>query len=323
MNQKLTFETPIAPAAQAGGSGVLALANENRFEATHYSEAVSNFMLGILGSDLAPLQSELDLIAPSVRTARRFEYKKMADGLSFLADQDDERAIGAKFRRVESGGSSVNAKTTNRGLSYTLDRDEMVEGSTEQTAKWLTAILLRNDLRRAVSAIDAAATNTDVVFSASTDPDGLLETALLAAHTTRGLYPNRILAGLTAWSYRKTAYRAKVGALSLAGMTRDEVADVLAVGKLHVSQSVYKTSKKGAKTNFLANLIYAYYADDVPGRDDASNVKRFWTPCEGGETFRVYVDDSQAKTVEVIVEQYSTVAVTDSTGIRKLTVTQS
>lgn len=325
MKKILTMDSPIQLAAMAGEAGVLALANENRLEATHYSEGVTNFVLGVLGTDLAGLQAELDILAPPVRTARRFEYKKDPDGLSFLADQNDERAIGASFRRIESKGSSVNAKTANRGLSYTLDRDEMVEGSIEQTAKWITAILLRNSKLRALAAIDAAATNTNVVFGAATDPDGLIETGLLLAHAARGLFPNNVVAGLTAWSYRKQAYRAsaKAGALALAGMTQADVADVLGVDRFHVSKDVYKTAKKGAKTSFLSNLLYAYFTADIAHKDDASNVKRFWTPCDGGEMFRIYVDESQAKTVEVIVEHYATEAVTDSTGIRKFTATQS
>jgi len=325
MKKALTLETPIHAATEAGSGGVLALVNENRMEAANYSEAVTGFILGVLGTDLATLQAELDLIAPSVRVARRFEYKKQATGLSFLADQNDERAPGAKFRRVESGGTSVNSKTANRGLSFTLDRDEMVEGSIEQTAKWLTAILLRNELIRAVAALDAASTNANVVFSASTDPQGLIETALLAAHTARGIYPNKLICGLTAWANARAAYRAstKAGALALANMTPTEVAQALAVEALHVSKTVYKTTQKGSKVQFLSNLIYAYFTEDVAHKDDASNIKRFFTPCEGGEQIRVYVDDSQAKTVEVIVEMYSTVAVTDSTGIRKLTVSTS
>jgi hypothetical protein len=317
------LEFPIATANEAGSPGVLALANESRLEGSTYSEGVSNFVLGVLGTDLAPLQAELDLMAPPVRTARRFEYMTSPTGLSFLADQNDERAIGADFRKIDARGATVNAKTANRGLSYTLDRDEMVDGSTEQTAKWLTAILLRNDLLRVNSVLAAAATNTDVTFSASTDPDGLIETGLLAAHTARGLYPNLVVCGLTAWAARKSAYRAstKAGALGLAAMTPADVAGVLGVDKFHQSKTVTKATKNGSKTSFLSNLIYAYYTDDVVSKDDASNIKRFWTPCDGGEQFRVYVDDSKAKTVEVIVEQYSTIAATDTTGIRKFTVT--
>jgi len=329
MNKVLSFDNAIAPVGSAGSAGVLALANENRMEAANYSEGVTNFVLGVLGTDLASLQAELDFIAPPVRTARRFEYKTSPTGLSFLADQEDERAIGAEFRRLEAKGASVNSKTANRGLSYTLDRDEMVEGSIEQTAKWLTAILLRNDLRRAVSVLAAAATANSAVttpsFTSATDPDGLVETDLLAAHTARGLYPNRMLYGITAWAYRKAAYRASTnaGALSLAGMTPDDVAGVLGVDKLVVSKQVYKTTQKGSKTALVGAYIFGFYVDDVVSKEDASNIKRFWTPCEGGQQFRVYVDESKAKTVEVIVEQYSTIAATDSTGIRQLTAANS
>jgi len=329
MSKILTFESPIAPVGSAGTAGVLALANENRMEAANYSEAVTNFVLGVLGTDLVGLQAELDFIAPPVRTARRFEYKTAPSGLSFLADQEDERAIGAEFRRLEGKGASVNSKTANRGLSYTLDRDEMVEGSIEQTAKWLTAILMRNDIRRGVSVLAAAATagsgTSTPSFTSATDPDGLVETQLLAAHTARGLYPNRILYGITAWAYRKAAYRAstKAGSLALAGMTPADVAGVLGVDKLSISKQVYKATEKGAKAAIVGAYIFAYYADDVVSKEDASNIKRFWTPCSGGEQFRVYVDESKAKTVEVIVEQYSTIAATDSVGVRQLTAANS
>ncbi|QBG47828.1 hypothetical protein EGM51_10650 [Verrucomicrobia bacterium S94] len=320
-----SLEHAVAPASQAGQSGVLALANENRLEGSTYSEAVTEFVVGVLGSDLMPLQTELDMLAPPVRTARRFEYMTSPAGLSFLADQDDERAIGADFRKLDARGTTVSAKTANRGLSYTLDRDEMVDGSLEQTAKWLTAILLRNDLLRVNAVLAAAATNTNVTFSSSTDPDGLIETGLLAAHGARGIYPNIVVSGMTAWAYRKAAYRAstKAGSLSLAAMTPSDVAGVLGVDKFHVSKTVTKPTKSGSKTAFMSNLIYAYYTDDVVSKDDASNIKRFWTPCDGGEQFRVYVDDSKAKTVEVVVEQYSTIAATDTTGIRKFTVSDS
>lgn len=321
----LTIETPIMPATMAGQVGVLALANEDRFSASHYSEAMTEFGIGVLGTDLAALQAELDLIAPPVRSPRKSEYKKKAESLAFLADGDDERAIGASFRKVNDKSETVLFKVPNRGLSYTLDRDEMMDGDIEQKTKVLMSILLRNAKLRAINLIDAAATNQAVSFKSTTDPDALIEAALLLAHGARGLYPNQAISGLTAWSYRKNAYRSsdKNGAMVLGSMTQEEVASVLALDRFQVSKDVYKASKKGAKAEFLSNLIYAYYVDPIADKDDASNVKRFYTPCEGGEMFRVYVDDSQVKTVEVIVECYSLEAVTDSTGIRKLTVSNT
>jgi hypothetical protein len=322
MSKILTFDTPISPKEMAGRVGVLALANENRLVASSYSEAVTNFITGVLGTDLAALQNELNIIAPPVLTSRRFEYKKSAEGLSFLADLDDSRAIGAAFRRVEDKGEDVNAKTANRGLSYTLDRDEMVEGSIEQTAKRLTAILLRNDLRRAVALLIAAASNTGKTWNSSSNPDGDIRTMLESVLTTRGLYPNQLLFGVSAWSKRSAAYEAsdKPGALILSGYTPEQLAGKFMVKRIHRSDTVYKASKAGAKAALLGGYVITQYIDDVVSKEDASNAKRFWTPCEGGEMFRTYVDESQAKTVEVIVENYTLAAVTDATGINMLTI---
>jgi hypothetical protein len=322
MKNDLSFDRIILPASAAGESGVLALANETRMEAANYSEGVTNFVLGVMGTDLAPLQAELDLIAPPVRTGRRFEYKKAASGLSFLADLEDERAIGAKFRRLEASGTSVYSKTANRGLSYTLDRDEMVDGSIEQTAKWLAAILLRNDLRRALAVLIAANANTGKTWNSSANPDGDLRAALITVLESRGIMPNKLIFGVSAWSKRAAAYEAMTanGALVLAGYTPDQLAAKLGVDKVHVSKTVYKPTEKGTKAGLMSSFVFGTYTDDVVSKEDASNVKRFWTPCDGGEMVRVYVDESAAKTVEVIVEHYSTVALTDSTGVFQLTI---
>ena len=325
MKKELSFETPIMGQEYAGTVGVLAVANENRFVSSNFSDPLTEFVAAIMGTDLASLQAELNVMAPPVRSARRFEYRKAADGLSFLSDLDDERAIGADFRRLEHKGEMVNVKTANRGLTYTLDRDEMVEGDTEQTARWLAAILLRNSKRRVQKMLDAAAANNNVVFKTATDPDFIVKQKLIAALEARGLFPNNILYGIGAWSMREAAYRTSTvpGALILGQMTAEQVASALMVDRLTISKDVYKTSTKKGTQFFLGNLIYAYYTDPIIGKEDGSNVKRFWTPCEGGEMMRVFVDESKPKTVEVMVEHYSAEAVVDSNGILKFTVAAS
>lgn len=87
MKKEFLFDADIMPSSQAGRAGVLALANENRFASSTYSEPVTEFVLGVLGTDLAALRNELELIMPSVRVPRRFEYRKEANALSFLSDQ--------------------------------------------------------------------------------------------------------------------------------------------------------------------------------------------------------------------------------------------
>jgi hypothetical protein len=63
-----------------------------------------------------------------------------------------------------------------------------------------------------------------------------------------------------------------------------------------------------------------YYRDEVASKEDGSNLKRFWSPCDGGEEFRVYVDESQAKTIDITVEQYSLITAVDTGGIRQFTI---
>jgi hypothetical protein len=304
---------------------LIVAANENSFEAANYSEGVTNFLVGVLGTDLDPLRRELNLIAPAIRVGRRFEFKKNKSDIAFLADQDDSRAIGAAFGKIEDKRESVDAHTTNRGLTMTLDRDEMLDGDIEQSAQLLTAILMRNDLRRAVAALAAAATNTDKTWNAGANPDGDVAADLNTALLARGVMPNTIVAGSTAWLYRRAAYEAstKAGALMLANRTPAELAAALGVDDFHVSKTVYRAAKGGAKASLLANYVFMYYKDEIASKEDGSNLKRFWSPCDGGEEFRVYVDETKAKTIDVTVEQYSLITAVDTGGIRKFTVTQS
>lgn len=305
--------------------GMVCAANTARFEGSHYSEGVSNFLVGVLGAELQPLRDELKRLAPPVRVGRRFEFKKNKKDIAFLADQDDERAIGASFAKIDDKRDSVDAKTVNRGLTMTLDRDDMLDGDIEQTAQLLTAILLRNDIRRAVAALNTAATNTNKTWNGDANPDGDMAVDLNEAMIARGVMPNKVVAGSTAWLYRRAAYEAseKAGALLLANRTPAEVASALGVDEVHISKTVYRAKKGGEKTSLLANYVFMYYLDDLVSKDDGSNLKRFWTPCDGGEEFRVYVDDSQAKTVTVTVEQYSLISAVDTGGIRKFTVAQA
>lgn len=304
--------------------GLVAAANESRFVQSHYSEAVTNFVINLAGTELAALIGERDLLAPSVRVGRRFEFKKSTGGLAFLADQDDIRAIGAAFTKVTDTRSSVNSKTINRGLTMTLDRDDMMDGDIEQTARTLQAILIRNDIKRINTLLLANDTNTAKVWGSSADPDGDVLSELDAIMTARGLWGNTVIFGSTAWIQRRKSYVANTaaGTVPLASLTPEQVAQALAVDRVHVSKSVAKSTKKGTKAQVFASNVFAYYADPIASKDDASNLKRFFSPCREGGEFAVYVNEMD-KVVEVSVEQYSTPAVTDTTGIRSLTVSAS
>ncbi len=322
---KKTDNVMIHSADMRGVPGkIVSLANESMLDASHYRDAVTSYIQGVMGSDLAPLQAALDYLAPGVQTGRIFEYKALGTGLAFLADQDDARAPGSNFRRVETKGSTQINKTINRGLSYTIDRDAVPVGpnTVNNTAAWLMAILFRNDLLRAIAVLDAAATNQAKTWNAASNPDGDLRAARLLSLTDRGMAPNRMAVGLGAWDTRSAAYEAstKAGALNLSERTAEQVAQKLGIASAMVSDLIYKTKGTGDKALAMSNIIYMFYADAVAHEMDSSNVKRFWSACDGGEEWAVYVDESKPKFIEVVVEHYSTIACTDTTGIRKLTI---
>jgi len=78
---------------------------------------------------------------------------------------DDQRAIGSDFKRVEFTASDVTDKTLNKGLTYIADLDN-VSGPDWQNNKVskLLRRLYRNEFRRGITAISAAATNAAVTW---------------------------------------------------------------------------------------------------------------------------------------------------------------
>ena len=81
-------------------------ANENKFTAGNYSEALTAFTVGWVDPD--NIASVLDFIAPPVPVGRRFEFKRSDNAQAFLSENDDVRAIGSEFKRVRYDGESVN-----------------------------------------------------------------------------------------------------------------------------------------------------------------------------------------------------------------------
>lgn len=317
----------VHPASRAGTPGLVCVPNESMLTGSNYQEPIVGYIQGVMGTDLAGLRDLLNYMAPGVETARIFQYQALAEGLAFLADQDDERAPGAEFRRVETKGGMQTDKTRNRGLSYRIDRDAVPVGpnTVNNTAAWLMAILLRNDVLRAISVVDAASTNAAKTWNASANPDGDLRDARALSHTARGMAPNRMAIGLTAWDTRAAAYEAstKAGALTLAERSPKDVANKLGIASAMISDMIYKTKKTGSHTMAMSNIIYMFYADAVAHEMDASNTKRFWSRCNGGEEWAVYTNENDPKFIDVVVEHYSTIAATDTTGIRKLTISET
>jgi hypothetical protein len=320
----------VLPDRGAGyAAGQVLFANDSRFLESYFSEPLTNYAVG--WRDPNNLEASLQFIAPAVPVGRRFEWKKAANAEEFLSEVvDDQRAIGSDFKRVEYTATDVTDKTINKGLTYIADLDNVnVNDPQWQNAKIgkLLRRLFRNEYRRGITAISAAATNTAVTWdtTAGKNPDQDLKDGLITATTATGVRPNRVLYGDTAFNKRGLSYEGQTGSTAfgqVAALTIDQLAARLMVDKVLVSRERYQSSAS-AKSEIVSNLVFAFFAEDGVDTEDPSNVKRFvsqFSAEQGGGLVRVYVQQLSSKLVALTVEHYSKIVITFSTGIRKWTV---
>jgi hypothetical protein len=304
-------------------AGEIGLANEARLESRYYSEALTTYIQG--WRDPNNIEDTLNFLAPPVQVGRRFEFKKWDNADDFLSETDDERAIGSAFKRVDYKGTSSTDKTLNKGLTFRADRDEYQEvpGWRELIVGRLKQRILRNELRRVVTAIAAAANNTAKTWdtTAGKDPDQDVLTELIAAVDASGIRPNRLLYGEVAWNKRALAHRAQdtAGGYASAGLTPAQVAGFLGVDEIKLSRERYQ-SAAATKSKVVPDIVLFFYALNSPTIEDPSHCKRFWSPVEGGGMFRVFEQEVGSKFTDITVEHYSKAVVLTSLGLRKFTI---
>ena len=247
-------------------------ANENKFTAGNYSEALTAFTTGWVDPD--NISAILDFIAPPVPVGRRFEFKRSDNAQAFFSESDDVRSIGAEFKRVRYDGESVNEKTLNKGLTIRVDHDEAAgDDWQERYVQMLLQRLLRNELRRAVAALDAIATaQTKADWSASANPDADIRAMLSSAADQSGIRPNRLLLGESAWDKRMTCLESQNSAVAFKGaaMAQDELAGKFLLDGCRVLASRFQSSDT-AKSKILGNTVYAFYAQNAVSNRRTSN----------------------------------------------------
>lgn len=305
-------------------TGIIHAANESRFNSTHYSEPLTAFTVG--WKEPNALESLLDFMAPPVPVGRRFEFKRANNAEAFYSETDDVRAIGSAFKRVEYSGDTVNEKTLNKGLTIRVDHDDIVgDDWQERYVQLLMQRLVRNELRRAISALDSAASNTNATWPAdgtAANPDSDIRAALQSAADESGLRPNRILMGESAWDLRANSFDAQnnAGAYRSSGLLPEELARKLFVEEIRILSARYQSSAS-AKSEILGNAIYTFFAQNALTKDEPATLKRFITPSASGSHFGVYMEE-HAKFTDISVEHYSSIVATSSLGVQKLTVSE-
>jgi hypothetical protein len=300
-------------------------ANASLYDNSNYSEGLTNFALGLPGDGNA-LREANEIIAPAVPAARRFEYFAFNKADQLEADTDDARPIGADFKEIKFTGSMVQDKLINRGLTVTVDEDEV--GHLPNWDQIYTQRVIdridRNTLVRNIALLSAAAVNQARTWdtSAGKDPDGDVKSSLLLGGTAGGLHGNRVIWGETAWNLRFLSHRAQdnAGGYASAGLTPEQVAGVLGVDVGYVVKS--KVTSGTSFANIMGSIVLEYFAQSGQMPEDASHIKRFVGRIEGGE-YRVYKYRLGAKLWRITVERYETSRITALAGIRKDTISAS
>lgn len=325
MNEKILSNTIERLPADGGNiaPGQVVAANEARFTEQYFSEPLTTFAVGF--RDPNDIQAMLEFVAPVVRVGRRFEFKKADSQQEFYSEADDVRSIGADFKRVEYSGTSVSARTYNKGLTIRVDLDQ-VEGQPnwrEINVGRLMRRIFRNELRRAITGLSGAAVNTAKTWdtTALKDPDMDLLTALIAGQVKSGIYPTRVLYGQTAAAKRILSLRAQnlAGQVNSSTLTLQQLADFLGVSEVRISRERYTTAAD-TKSEIVNNLVLGFVAEAGQSTEDSSNIKRFVSPVEGGGDVRVYEQQVSAKLVDLTVEHNSNIVITSTLGIDRKSV---
>lgn len=307
--------------------GVTFLANSADMASASTVSDLTDYTVSCPSDDL---EAMLNTLFPSVDAqGRLFRFRKEANEDFLMETRDDDiRDTGAAPKIVKFHGETATGEVRNKILGHVIDTDawprdqkgKRKQSELQKRVKALRRRLVRADLFRGLSLLNAAAANTAVTWNAASNPDGDLRAKIEAA----ACRPNIIVFSALAWSTRKDAYeapgRANHAMASHANYTEAELAEYLGVSKVVVLRAKYMAIEGGALLDMLGNTVFGYYSSDMRTEDDASNIKRFTDKCDDGGDWQVYVEE-RVKTVTPFVEHYSQFIVTRSADIFKLTVT--
>ena len=328
------FSIPLVTALGANGEflnaaqvtspahGMTALAHADSFNNSHYSEPLTAYTQG--WRDPENLDELLEFLFPAVQVGRRFEWYKHDEESDFLVDTDDSRAPGADFKAVRATGKMNLGQTTNKGLTMFVDMDQV--SSIQNWQQIYTSRLLRrckrNDLYGAIMLLAAAAGNANKTWGTASDPDADIMQMVSDAGDLIGFNPNRLAFFGNTWLKRVMAYRAQEneGAKSSL-MLKDPSELATFVGAALGRNITARLKVDGAQKGKIGgNYVVAFYGENGVGPEDPSATKRFWSPCDGGGEYRVFVDQTNPKISKITVERYNTLVVTSQLGLKKLTV---
>lgn len=306
-------------------SGKIYLANEGAVSNQFLSEALTQYAVG-WKSEEGKLEAVINaLCGAPITVSKRFSFKKADNAKAFMAADADEdiRAIGGEFKRIELPGTTVDSHTQSKGLTLRIDRDELNDDpeAEQKAVAYLKTVLLRSEAIRAFALLNAAATNAAKAWGTATpaDADADVIEAIIAGADDAGAAPNSVFFGATAFQKRFLTLRASSNASVGNGalLSLDQLAGLYGVEKVNVCSERYEAAS-GKSTVLSTNLVLCYNATASGMKDDPANIKRFVTRM-GGADFGVYRVE-RPEGVDVTVAHQSRILVSNAKGVRKLTI---
>lgn len=307
--------------------GMVYLANESAVGNQFLSEALTQFSVGWTSPDGALEKLLNDLVGAPVTVGKRFAFKAMDNKKAFAAAESDEdvRAIGADFKKIEVIGSTVDSHTVSKGLTLRIDRDEANDDreAEQRAVAYLRTVLLRAEIIRAIAGLVGAATNAAKTWGSgqnAADADADVMGMLKSCADASGLIPNTVLFGPVSWQKRFLTLRAAANSAvgASATLTLEQLAGLYGVRQVKRIEERYQSSASAKSALLSDNLVLGYNTQQSGIKEDPSNIKRFITPVNGNE-YAVFRKE-EAAGIDITVCHQSRIILTSSLGIGKLTI---
>lgn len=299
----------------------------------NYTSSFARDVAGYLaGQPAGDEEAHLDLLCPAIEVNDFFRYPK-ADDEFYLTEADDSdiRASGATFKRVQFRGTKVVDETVQKGLTMRVDHkdipkvsDKYREGWENNYATHLKNRLIRAELIRFYSLLDAAATNANKTWDATANPDSDIRAMIELGRVALGMGATHVILGSTVAELRKDSYEAAARANHAmarhAEYTAEQLATYLGVDHAVTDKGLNQVKKGAAKVARVGLNVYSYHAGNGVVMEDPSNFKRAWSSTKkSGGKWAVSVKEDDVFT-DITVWHESKIIAPITAGVRKLTV---
>jgi len=301
---------------------IFELAHAGSFENTNFSQPLTTYAIGY--KDPTDLEAQRRFLFPDVKVNNYFQFMKADNSKDFIIEDDLTRAPGADFKRIKYSGTKVTQKVPNRGLGIVIDEDDVtggdITGAQQSAVETLIQRINRTELDSAVTMLQSASTLTAKVWDATHDPEGDIENLIDGSGDLIGFDPNRLAFIGGSWIVRKNALRATntPAAGAALSLTPDGVAQGCGAERGMIIRA--RKQSGASKVKIGSKNVIAFMAYDGMQKDDPSNTKCFWTPCQNGKKFRVLIRQVGDKSWLVLVEYYSVLVATSTLGLKGHTV---